>query len=122
MHCTPVLISAVISLCAISAAAQPVDPNVARSVAATCANCNGTIDVTVVEPNPEFISCAMSNLVIGGSQDLAFLTTSYANLTARHGVKIIRDTATAVDVDKRVVKLTGANELAYDRLILSPGV
>jgi sulfide dehydrogenase [flavocytochrome c] flavoprotein subunit len=83
---------------------------------------NGTIDVTVVEPNPEFISCAMSNLVLGGSQDLAFLTTSYANLTARHGVKIIRDTATAVDVDKRVLKLTGANELAYDRLILSPGV
>jgi len=83
---------------------------------------NGGIDVTVVEPSPEFISCPMSNLVLGGSEDLAFLTTSYANLATRHGVKIIRDTATSVDVDKRVLKLTGANELAYDRLILSPGV
>ena len=30
---------------------------------------NGGIDVTVVEPNPEFISCPMSNLVLGGSRD-----------------------------------------------------
>ena len=83
---------------------------------------NGAIDVTLIEANPEFISCPMSNLVLGGSQDLAFLTTGYSNLAARHGVKIVRDTATAVDPDKRVLKLTGANELAYDRLILSPGV
>ena len=82
----------------------------------------GRIDVTLVEPNPEFISCPMSNLVLGGSRDLAFLTTSYANLTARHGVKIVRDTATAVDTDKRVVRLANGSELAYDRLILAPGI
>ena len=52
------------------------------------------IDVTVVEPNPEFISCPMSNLVLGGSKTLADITVSYDNLTKRHGVKIVRDTAT----------------------------
>lgn len=83
---------------------------------------NGRLDVTVVEPNPEFISCPMSNLLLGGSHDLAFLTTSYSNLSARHGVTIVREAATSVDADKRVLKLSGANELAYDRLILSPGV
>ena len=83
---------------------------------------NGGIDVTLVEPNPEFISCPMSNLVIGGSKDLAFLTTSYANLSARHGVRLVRDTATAVDTDKRIVKLANGSELPYDRLILSPGI
>src|SRR5512143_3409241 len=83
---------------------------------------DGRIDVTLVEPNPEFISCPMSNLVLGGSRDLAFLTTSYANLTARHGVRIVRDTATAVDTDKRVVRLANGSELAYDRLILAPGI
>ena len=46
MHCTPVLVFAVVSLCAITAAAQPVDPNLARNVAATCANCHGTNGVT----------------------------------------------------------------------------
>jgi alanine dehydrogenase len=40
----------------------------------------GAVDVTLVEPNAEFVSCPMSNLVLGGSKDLAFLTTSYANL------------------------------------------
>ena len=83
---------------------------------------DGKVDVTLVEPNAEFISCPMSNLIVGGSKDLAFLTTSYANLPARHGVRVVRDTATAVDVDKRVVKLASGTELPYDRLILSPGV
>jgi len=83
---------------------------------------NNTIDVTLVEPNPEFISCPMSNLVLGGSKDLAYLTVSYDNLVKRHGVKLVRDTATAVDPEKRVLKLTGDRELRYDRLILSPGV
>ena len=83
---------------------------------------NGGIDVTVVEPNPEFISCPMSNLVLGGSQDMAFLTVSYDNLSRRHGVKVFRDTATAIDTERRTVRLAGGGELPYDRLILSPGI
>ena len=83
---------------------------------------DGKVDVTLVEPSAEFVSCPMSNLVVGGSRDLAFLTTSYANLSSRHGVKVVRDTATAVDTEKRVVKLASGTELPYDRLILAPGV
>ncbi len=83
---------------------------------------DGKVDVTLVEPNAEFVSCPMSNLVVGGSRDLAFLTTSYANLSSRHGVSVARDTATAVDTEKRVVKLASGTELPYDRLILAPGV
>ena len=83
---------------------------------------DGRIDVTVVESNPEFISCPISNLVLGGSKQIADVTVSYDNLVKRHGVKLVRDTATAVDPDKRTVKLASGQELAYDRLILSPGV
>ena len=83
---------------------------------------DGRIDVTVVEPNAEFISCPLSNLVLGGSKTLADITVSYDNLARRHGVKLVRDTATAIDADKRVVKLARGAELPYDRLILSPGV
>jgi sulfide dehydrogenase [flavocytochrome c] flavoprotein chain len=82
----------------------------------------GRIDVTVVEPNAEFISCPLSNLVLGGSRALADFTMSYDNLARRHGVAIIRDTATAIDTERRRVKLAGGAELPYDRLILSPGV
>jgi len=83
---------------------------------------DGGVDVTVVEPSPEFISCPLSNLVIGGSKQIGDVTVSYDNLPKRHGVKILRDTATSVDPEKRTVKLASGQELAYDRLILSPGI
>ena len=83
---------------------------------------DGGIDVTVVEPNPEFISCPISNLVLGGSKTLADITVSYDNLARRHGVKIVKDTATGIDTAKRMVKLAGGGELPYDRLVLSPGI
>jgi len=82
----------------------------------------GRIDVTLVEPSAEFVSCPLSNLVLGGSKALADITVSYDRLSQRQGVQLIRDTATAVDIRKQRVKLAGGAELPYDRLILSPGV
>jgi NADPH-dependent 2,4-dienoyl-CoA reductase/sulfur reductase-like enzyme len=83
---------------------------------------DGAVDVTVVEPSPEFISCPISNLVIGGSKQIADVTVSYDNLARRHGVKIVREMATSVDPEKRTVRLANGQELSYDRLILSPGI
>ena len=80
------------------------------------------IQVTVVEPNPSFISCPISNLVIGGSKTMADITTSYDNLVKRHGVNWVQERDVSIDPDKRVLKLAGGTELSYDRLILSPGV
>jgi len=80
------------------------------------------IQVTLIEPNASFISCPISNLVIGGSKTMADITTSYDNLVKRHGVNLVKDYVTQIDPDKRVVKLAGGSELPYDRLILSPGV
>lgn len=83
---------------------------------------NGGVNVTLVEPSPNFISCPMSNLVLGGSRQLADLTVPYDGLTQRHGVKVVRDMATGIDNDKRILRLAGGESLSYDRLILSPGV
>jgi NADPH-dependent 2,4-dienoyl-CoA reductase/sulfur reductase-like enzyme len=83
---------------------------------------DGRVDVTVIEPDAAFVSCPLSNLVLGGSKDIADLTIGYDNLMRRHGVKLMRETATAVDAEKRMVKLASGRELTYDRLILSPGV
>ena len=80
------------------------------------------IQVTLVEPNDYFMSCPISNLVIGGSKTMADITTPYDNLTKRHGVQVVKDRVNSIDADKRVVKLAGGTELAYDRLIVSPGV
>ena len=83
---------------------------------------NGGVEVTLVEPNADFVSCPISNLVLGGSKEIGDVTVSYANLERRWGVVLVRDTAVAVDADKRTVRLAGGRTLPYDRLILSPGV
>ena len=80
------------------------------------------IQVTLVEPNASFVSCPISNLVIGGSKTMADITTPYDNLSRRHGVTVVQDSVTSIDPQARKVKLASGGELAYDRLILSPGV
>ena len=80
------------------------------------------IQVTLVEPNPSFVSCPISNLVIGGSQTMADITIPYDNLVKRHGVNWVQDRVVQIDPDKRMLKLAGGSELFYDRLVLSPGV
>lgn len=80
------------------------------------------VQVTLVEPSASFISCPISNLVIGGVKTMEDITQSYDNLVKRHGVQMVRDSVTAIDADKRVVRLAGGSELEYDRLIVSPGI
>ncbi len=82
----------------------------------------GKVRVTLIEPNPAFISCPISNLVIQGSKTIADITTPYDGLAKNHGVKIVRDMVASIDPDKRMVKLASGGELAYDRLIVSPGI
>ena len=80
------------------------------------------INVLLIEPNAQFISCPMSNLVIGGSKSLADLTTSYDALSSKHGVTVVRDKATAIDPQKKTVTLQNGGSISYDKLVLSPGV
>jgi sulfite dehydrogenase len=79
------------------------------------------LDVTVVERNTELVSCPLSNLVLGGNTQLSNITVGYDALRQR-GVRMVRDEAVAVDPAKRQVRLAGGSTLAYDRLIVSPGV
>lgn len=80
------------------------------------------ISVVLIEPQTDFISCPMSNLVLGGSKNLAELTTSYAALSSKHGVTLVHDYATAIDTQKKTVALKNGSLLSYDKLIVSPGV
>ncbi len=82
----------------------------------------GTVAVTLVEPDAAFVSCPLSNLILGGSKQMADITLSYAQLSARYGVRMVRSMASSIDVEKRVVTLDNGERLPYDRLILSPGV
>ena len=82
----------------------------------------GGVQVTLIERNPTFISCPISNLVIGGTKTMEDITISYEGLRSKWGVRVIQDDVVAVDAAKKTVSLKGGSALSYDRLVLSPGV
>ena len=81
---------------------------------------DSSLEVTLLEPNKEFISCPFSNLVVAGVENLKTLTLNYNGLR-KHGVRIRHEAASAIDPDKKQVRV-GKDSLAYDRLIVSPGI
>ncbi|HSI43803.1 MAG TPA: FCSD flavin-binding domain-containing protein [Methylotenera sp.] len=82
---------------------------------------NGAIEVIVIEKNPQFVSCPLSNLVLGGSKNISDLTFGYDLLKKNHGIQWIQDEVTSIDTThKKITMLRG--EMIYDRLIIAPGV
>ena len=79
------------------------------------------IDVTLIEPNDKFVSCPISNWVLGGLKTMDDITHGYDNLPKR-GIKMVKDYVVGVDTSKRVLKLKGGSTVSYDRLVLAPGV
>lgn len=79
------------------------------------------VDVTLVERNGGFISCPMSNLVIAGARDALSLGHGYAALEAQ-GVKRVRGEVVGIDPAARSLQLADRSRLAWDRLILAPGI
>jgi sulfide dehydrogenase [flavocytochrome c] flavoprotein chain len=79
-----------------------------------------SIEVTLLEPNKEFVSCPFSNLVLAGVESLKNLTLNYNGLR-KHGVKIRHEAAMAIEPDKKRIRV-GKDNLEYDRLIVSPGI
>ena len=80
------------------------------------------LDVVLVEPDAAFVSCPLSNLVLGGNRNLAEITRPYATLTTLHGVHIVRDMVSSIDTAKRIAQLASGASIRYDKLVLSPGV
>ena len=81
-----------------------------------------SIDVVLIEPESRFVSCPMSNLVVGGVKQLADITSPYDALKSRHGVTMVRDRVAAVDIQKKTVTLATGASIRYDKLVLAPGI
>ncbi len=81
----------------------------------------GAIDVTLVEPKEAYTTCFHSNLYLGGFKTFEDITHGYDGLTAA-GVTHVRQTAEAIDRDARSVRLSDGVDLAYDHLVVAPGI
>jgi sulfide dehydrogenase [flavocytochrome c] flavoprotein chain len=80
------------------------------------------ISVVLIEPNESFISCPISNLVVAGVKQIGDVTTSYEGLSKNHGITVVRDMAQSIDSAKRTVTLASGSTIAYDKLVVSPGI
>src|SRR6266851_10390284 len=92
---------------------------------ATCARwlkkLNPALEVTLVEPNSIFTACPFSNEVIAGQRDLLQQQFGYDGVV-RAGVVFANAAATAVDPAARTVTIADGTKLAYDRLVMAPGI
>ncbi|OCK54317.1 NAD(P)/FAD-dependent oxidoreductase [Bradyrhizobium sp. LMTR 3] len=120
---------------AVTALASPL-PALAQSAArivvigggfggASCARALKQIDpklqVTLVEPNRTFTACPFSNNVIAGLRSIEEQKFGYDKIAAS-GINVVALEATTINAAARTVGLADGTSLAYDRLVLSPGI
>jgi NADPH-dependent 2,4-dienoyl-CoA reductase/sulfur reductase-like enzyme len=92
---------------------------------AACARALRTLDaalqVTLVAGGKTFSACPFSSSVIAALRDPAQQEFGYEALAAA-GVRVIGEAAASADPAAHTVILSGGDRLAYDRLVIAPGV
>jgi NADPH-dependent 2,4-dienoyl-CoA reductase/sulfur reductase-like enzyme len=78
-------------------------------------------EVTLVEANETFTACPFSNEVIVGLRDIERQRFGYDGLH-KSGIAVRIAAAKGIDPEARRVDLADGTSLAYDRLVLSPGI
>lgn len=79
------------------------------------------MEVTLIERNRRYVSCPLSNEVVGQESSMDFLTFGYEKLE-RQGINVVIDTVDAIDPQARTVRVKGGRTFNYDQCIVSPGV
>lgn len=82
---------------------------------------NPAIEVTLVEPAREFMTCPFTNLYLGGLRTLDQQVHNFDELRSL-GVNVVHEYAENVDTQKQTLKLANGQSVAYDKLVLSPGI
>jgi len=82
-----------------------------------------TLDVTVIEQSNIFMACPFSNTLLGGLDGVTLDTFvgDYYQPSAKHGYNFVHATVTAIDRKAKTVTTT-SGDIAYDILVLSPGI
>jgi NADPH-dependent 2,4-dienoyl-CoA reductase/sulfur reductase-like enzyme len=80
-----------------------------------------SIDVTLIDPDENYVTGPMSNAALVGWRSIDSITVSRAGL-ARAGVRVLRDRVVAIDASAHKVRLADGADLRYDRLVVAPGI
>lgn len=79
------------------------------------------LEVVLLERNPFFWSCPLSNKWLVDVVDTQFLQHSYTTSARRHGYTFVQTEVTEIDRDKRRVH-TAQGHVDYDWLVVSAGI
>jgi NADPH-dependent 2,4-dienoyl-CoA reductase/sulfur reductase-like enzyme len=79
------------------------------------------VDTTLVEPSLAYTACPFSNLVLAGLRAIEAQRFGYDALRAG-AVEVVGKAVTVIDPVARRVALADGIVLAYDRLVLAPGI
>jgi sulfide dehydrogenase [flavocytochrome c] flavoprotein chain len=82
---------------------------------------NPELNVTLIEPSKEYITCPGSNWVIGGFHEMKQITHNY-NAAKKNGINVIHEYVASVDPAKQAIKLASGKTMTYDKLVMSPGI
>ena len=82
---------------------------------------NPHVQITLIEPNAQFIFCPGSNEIFPGWKSVEDLTVTYHTLKERYRTTVIQDRALKIDYTEKSVSLAKGGKVFYDKLIVSPG-
>ena len=94
---------------------------------ATCAKYlkmwgGSSVDVTIIETNPTYVSPILSNLVINGQKTIRDLTFDYKTINSKYKVNILYGTVESVNKMAKELTLDNQNKIKYDKLVLAAGI
>ena len=94
---------------------------------ATCAKYlkmwgGSSVNVTVIETNPTYVSPILSNLVLNGQKTISDLSFTYGDLSSKYAVNMIHSTVDSVDKINQSLILENGHSVKYDKLVLAAGM
>ncbi|WP_150049810.1 NAD(P)/FAD-dependent oxidoreductase [Methylomonas rhizoryzae] len=78
--------------------------------------------IALIEPKNAYMTCPGSNWLFAGQSTPTALQVDYQALSQRYNIDVVQDRAKYIDSSRRRLHLAGGTDLAYDRLLLAPGI
>ena len=94
---------------------------------ATCAKYlkmwgGSSVNVTIIEANPTYVSPILSNLVLNGQKTTSDLSFTYGDLNSKYNINMIHSMVNSVDKTNQSLALANGSSVKYDKLVLASGI
>lgn len=81
-----------------------------------------SVNVTIVEPNTNYVSPILSNLVLNNQKTVADITFNYQAHSNTYKINMVHKSVSSIDKTNKVLTLSDSSTLNYDYLVLAPGI